>query len=292
MKLAAIDIGSNAIRLMIANAFTDRDSINYKKETLIRIPIRLGEESFLDGKISSAKSEGLVKTMRAFGLLMDVFQVESYRACATSAMRDASNGPALIKQVEEEASIKIEIISGLEESEIIFKGLSSYFSEHREQAFLSIDVGGGSTETVLFQNGKINESYSWNIGTLRLLNDRVEESDWAEMKVWLHKLAEKYPNIQGLGSGGNINKVRKMYLTGSKSELTPTFLGEIHDHLSSYTYAERIKLLGLKPDRADVIVPAVEIFRNAMTWGGVENLYVPNLGLADGIIRDLFVRNN
>lgn len=291
MKLAAIDIGSNAIRLMITKVYLEDSVVKYKKETLIRVPLRLGQEAFYNNEFSEKKAQDLVKSMKAFRLLIDVFQAEDYRACATSAMRDAKNGPALVKKIKEECNIDIEIISGIEESKLVCQGITEFVKQDLDRPFLSIDVGGGSTETLLIWKEEILEAYSWNIGTLRILGDKVSQKEWKAMQEWLENIRTKYPTIYGMGSGGNINKIKKMYVSG-ESHIGFQALKNAHQHLTSFTLQERIIELDLKPDRADVIVPAAEIFINVMTWAGIEKLLIPNRGLADGIVQDLYLKRN
>lgn len=291
MKLAAIDIGSNAIRLMITNVFEEDNALEFKKETLIRVPLRLGEEAFIQGKISDAKVERLLKSLSAFKLLMEVFCIEEYRACATSAMREAENGAAVIARIKEGCNINLELIDGIEESKLIFSGLEDFLEkEALEHPLLSIDVGGGSTETVLIIDNKIAAAHSWKVGTLRLKNETVEQSEWDAMQAWLNKLRDQHEVIYSMGSGGNINKIRKMYVPNNERMMKLDSLKNVQVHLSGFTQEELVLDLELKPDRADVIVPAANIFINVMTWSGSNRIYIPNRGLADGIARDLFLK--
>lgn len=291
MKLAAIDIGSNAIRLMITNVFKEDGSIKFKKETLIRVPLRLGEEAFIEKRISDAKLDKLVKSMHAFQLLMEVFDIEDYRACATSAMREAENGAAIIAKVKELCDLDIELIDGIEESMLVFSGMGDFLeAEAMDYPLLSIDVGGGSTETLLIIDNKVVAAHSWKVGTLRLKNNTVVQGEWDAMQDWLQALKEQYPIIYSMGSGGNINKIRKMYVPNNERMMKLESLKNVHVHLGGFTLDELIVDLELKPDRADVIVHAANIFINVMTWIGSERIYIPNRGLADGIVRDMFLR--
>lgn len=291
MKLAAIDIGSNAIRLMITNVFIEDGKIEFKKETLIRVPLRLGEDAFIKKKISDDKVDKLVKSMHAFQLLMDVFHIDEYRACATSAMREAENGAEVIARIKDKCNLSIEVIDGITESRLVFSGMDDFLSaEDMDYPLLSIDVGGGSTETLLIINQEIAEAHSWKIGTLRLKNNTVNENEWDAMKEWLTTLRAKHPVIYSMGSGGNINKIRKMYVPNNERMMKLDSLKNVHVHLAGFTQEELILDLELKPDRADVIVHAANIFINAMTWSGSNRIYIPNRGLADGIVRDLYLR--
>lgn len=288
MKLAAIDIGSNAVRLLIMNV-SDKEGIFFRKELLVRAPVRLGEQVFLDGELFPNKVAALKKAIQAFCNLAELYDVQQMRACATSAMREARNGPEVVKEILELTGVEIEIIDGFQESLLIFENFANNLSEHTGENFLTIDVGGGSTELVLFAEGEIKESRSFPIGTLRIANELVHESDWQVMKEWIEKITKSYANIKAIGSGGNINKINKIYSNGSNGEpLTLEVLKNIKSHLESFTLVERITVLGLKPDRADVIIPASSIYINAMDWAGCGQIIVPKLGLSDGIIRNLY----
>lgn len=291
MKLAAIDIGSNAIRLMITKVFLEKGSTEFKKETLIRVPLRLGEEAFIQKKISDEKVDRLEKSMHAFQLIMDVFNVEEYRACATSAMREAENGAQVIAQIKQRCNLDIEVIDGIEESKLVFFGLDDFVkNEEVNHPILSIDVGGGSTETLLIQGNEIEAARSWKVGTLRLKNNTVNQNEWDAMRDWLGELRAKHPVIISMGSGGNINKIRKMYVPNNERMMKLNSLKNVYVHLGGFTQEELVLDLELKPDRADVIVHAANIFINAMNWSGSERIYIPNRGLADGIVRDLYRR--
>jgi exopolyphosphatase/guanosine-5'-triphosphate,3'-diphosphate pyrophosphatase len=230
--------------------------------------------------------------MEAFKALLEVHRATAYRAVATSAMRDADNGQELADKVKERTGIKIEIISGREEANVI---LRSEFGQHRQdndQDYLYIDVGGGSTELVFFKSGKASASRSFRIGTLRVLNSQVGKGTWEDMRSWLNDHKPDSPEIIGIGSGGNINKMIKLYGKARQIYLDRETVEAAHEHLSNLSYGERVQDLGLKPDRADVIEPASQIFKRIMTWAGVEKLIVPKFGLADGIIRELYLEKN
>ncbi|MEI6816185.1 MAG: exopolyphosphatase [Bacteroidota bacterium] len=285
MKFAAIDIGSNAVRLLFSNVI-ENGEVSFKKAELIRIPIRLGEDSFLHQRISEEKTEKLITAMKAFYHLIQVYEPIDYRACATSAMRDALNGKEIIERIKAEAGINVEIIDGKNEAQIIY---SNHIAEHldHDKSYLYIDVGGGSTELTLFSNNEVVASKSFNIGTIRLLHGQIDKDTWNNFKDWVKAVSEPYHPLMAIGSGGNINKIYKM-LRKKDKPLHFTELKAFSDLINSYTYDDRIKILGLNPDRADVIVPATKIFRSIMKAAGAEEIIVPQIGLSDGIIHLLY----
>ncbi len=288
MKFAAIDIGSNAVRLLFCHVSELDGETRFKKNSLIRVPIRLGEDSFSEKKISEKNATRLLKTMQAFKLLIDVHEPISFRACATSAMREATNGNEIVEKIARESGITIEIVSGKKEAEIIY---SNHIEEHLEEdkAYLYIDVGGGSTELTLFRKRRIVASTSFNIGTIRILKQQVDKAEWEYLYAWISSNVSKIQEpIFGIGSGGNINKIHSM--AGKKSDKPVSYerIAEIYNDLKKYTYQQRIDLLGLNPDRADVIVPACEIFLNVMKHASVKKIYVPEIGLSDGIVHLLY----
>ncbi len=285
MKFAAIDIGSNAVRLLFSNVI-ENGEVSFKKAELIRIPIRLGEDSFLHQRISDEKTEKLITAMKAFYHLIQVYEPIDYRACATSAMRDALNGKEIIERIKAEAGINVEIIDGKNEAQIIY---SNHIAEHldHDKSYLYIDVGGGSTELTLFSNNEVVASKSFNIGTIRLLHGQIDKEAWNNFKDWVKAVSEPYHPLMAIGSGGNINKIYKM-LRKKDKPLHFTELKAFSDLINSYTYDDRIKILGLNPDRADVIVPATKIFRSIMKAAGAEEIIVPQIGLSDGIIHLLY----
>jgi exopolyphosphatase/guanosine-5'-triphosphate,3'-diphosphate pyrophosphatase len=291
MKLAAIDIGSNAARLLICEVRENgNDSPEFQKLNLVRVPLRLGFDVFEFRQVSYAREEMLVDTIKAFKLLMDVHQVDFMTACATSAMRDASNGPEIIERIKNETGVNIHIISGDTEAEYIY-GTRLMERNIPAKSFLYIDVGGGSTEITLFENGELVYKSSHNIGTIRILKNQVSDDQWNIMKADIRKLVKnKTGKMVAIGSGGNINKV---FSLSKKKEDKPLYLDTLKDYykeLSSVTVAERIRLYKLKEDRADVIVPALLIYINVLKWAEIEEIYVPKIGLADGLIRNLYSR--
>ena len=291
-KYAAIDIGSNAIRLLIANVIEQEDGPTlFRKNALVRVPIRLGEDVFMNGEISIKNQERMEDAMKAFKLLMNAHQVLEYRACATSAMRDARNGNAFAKTLKKKTNISIDIIDGEEEAKIIAAtDLNSFIKEDR--TYIYVDVGGGSTEITIYHMGNVIASKSFKIGTVRLLNDLVSQEDWDIMKKWITLKCEEYPNIDLIGSGGNINKVFKLSAKKPGKTLSYLFLTQFYKELKNMSYDERIIKLELNPDRADVIIPALRIYLQAMKSSKAKQIIVPKIGLADGIIKSLYHSNN
>lgn len=290
MKYAAIDIGSNAVRLLIADIIANDGVISFKKNTLIRVPLRLGDNAFLDRKISEKKAKDLFKTMQAFKNLMEVYKVEDYMACATSAMREAINGQELAEDIREKIDLNLEIVGGQREANIIY---SSHIEQtlDRKQAYLYIDVGGGSTELSVFTNGVLQVSKSFNLGTIRILDNQDKEETWQEMQKWIKDSTKDLKNINGIGTGGNINKLFKLSGEKEGSALSFVKLKDLEKYLKSYSLKDRINVLGLNPDRADVIIPACDIFLNVMRWGGIKKIHVPRVGMVDGIIQLLIEKN-
>ncbi|HEY0667992.1 MAG TPA: exopolyphosphatase [Sphingobacteriaceae bacterium] len=290
MRFAAIDIGSNAVRLLIAEVVFGADEPWFKKSTLIRVPLRLGDDAFLDKKISDHKTEDLIKTMVAFRNLMDVYKVSDYMACATSAMREAANGKAIVNRIKKSANIDLEIIAGQREANIIY---SSHIEQHldRKKNYLYIDVGGGSTELSIFSANKLVASRSFDIGTIRILDNQDKDETWKEMKEWIRQHGKAHKNLIGIGTGGNINKLFKMSEEKDNTPLGILKIQAMFRELNSYSLKERISVLGLNPDRADVIVPACEIYLAVMKWAGVKQIFVPKVGLVDGIIQLLLEKN-
>ena len=291
-KYAAIDIGSNAIRLLIANVIEQEGGPTlFRKNALVRVPIRLGEDVFMNGEISIKNQERMEDAMKAFRLLMNAHQVLEYRACATSAMRDARNGIAFAKTLKKKTNISIDIIDGEEEAKIIAAtDLNSFIKEDR--TYIYVDVGGGSTEITIYHMGNVIASKSFKIGTVRLLNDLVSQEDWDIMKKWITLKCEEYPNIDLIGSGGNINKVFKLSAKKPGKTLSYLFLTQFYKELKNMSYDERIIKLELNPDRADVIIPALRIYLQAMKSSKAKQIIVPKIGLADGIIKSLYHSNN
>ncbi len=291
-KFAAIDIGSNAIRLLTHNVIEEQGKkTQFRKSALIRVPVRLGEDSFTVGEISEHNVARMVKTMRAFKLLMDVAGVQNYRACATSAMREANNGNEVIQLIHEKSGIQIEVIDGKQEAAIIAStDLKEIIKE--DQSYLYIDVGGGSTEFTLFTKGKIKLSKSFKLGTVRLLKDLVKESTWLRLQEWIQENVKDAPKLSIIGSGGNINKLHKMSGRKEGEPLSYIWLNAQYRFLESLSYDDRVSELGLNPDRADVIIPATRIFLSAAKWSGAKKIHVPKIGLSDGIIKNLYYSQN
>ncbi|NVK52565.1 MAG: exopolyphosphatase [Flavobacteriaceae bacterium] len=289
-KYAAIDIGSNAIRLLISNVIIEEDKdARFKKSSLVRVPIRLGTDAFVAGKISQENTYRMVDALEAFKLLMKVHGVEKYKACATSAMREAANGKDVVQQIFDKTGIKIDIINGKKEAAIIF---STDLSEliDTDQSYLYVDVGGGSTEFTLFSKGRIVNSKSFKMGTVRLLNNTKAENKAKFKKVqeWIEANTKDIKKISLIGSGGNINKLFKMSGRTIGKPISYIYLNAQYQFLKQMSYKERISELSLNPDRADVIIPATKIYLSAMKWSGARKIYVPKIGLSDGIIKSLY----
>ena len=290
MRYAAVDIGSNAVRLLIADIIQDGTETSFKKNTLVRVPLRLGDDAFLDKCISPKKADELVQTMTAFKLLMNVYKVEDYMACATSAMREAQNGPEIVDRVRAEANLHLEIVAGQKEANIIY---STHIEDKidKRKNYLYIDVGGGSTELSVFEEGRLVASKSFPIGTVRMLDNADSDETWDEMKAWIKNNAKRYKNLTGIGTGGNINKLYKLSEEKDDRPLSYGKLKSLYNHLASYTLKDRINILGLNEDRADVIIPASEIYLTVMRCAGVKQIYVPRVGMVDGIINLLIEKN-
>lgn len=287
MIFAAIDIGSNAGRLLFSSVTEVNGTPKAEKASLIRIPLRLGFDVFDSGVISDEKAEDLVNTLKAFKLLIDVYRPVSYRACATSAMREAKNSAVLIERIKSEVGIELQVIDGIKEAKFITANNDAFFNE-KIPYVMFIDVGGGSTEISLLHDNKLIDSQSFNIGTIRLLNKGVASSEWERLALWLANYKNIYKKLHLVGSGGNINKIKKLY--GSQIDEFVSFerIAKAHKELSKISVAERISSLNLRPDRADVIVPAAEIFLAIHRILKIERIYIPKIGLADGIIYSLY----
>ena len=287
MVFAAIDIGSNAIRLLFCRVHSVDGKAHFNKEELIRMPVRLGEDVFLDGKISVGKADKLIMSLRGFYELIKAYGVESFKAIATSAMRDASNGPEIINRIKNETGLTVEIIDGKREASLVF---SNHIEEilNPKYAYLYIDVGGGSTELTLYYDSKVIAARSFNIRTVRMLLEKVDKNEWEEMKAWVKKNTYGIHPLYGIGSGGNINKIFKMSGKKETKHLSYDKLKGLYDMLASYTYQERIERLDLKPDRADVILPAAKIFLSVMKNAEIEKVFVPQIGLSDGLVHEMY----
>ncbi len=287
-KLAAIDIGSNSVRLLVSNVITDKKNTLFKKSSLTRLPIRLGADSFSKGKISKKNMEKLKTGMQAYRRIMEVHEIEMYRACATSALREASNGDEVVKMVYEQTGVNIELIDGKEEAKMIFNSEMISSIRDQEDTFLYIDVGGGSTELTLFHEDEIIASQSFKIGTIRLLQNMVHKDHWDEMRDWIKANTKKYDDILMVGSGGNINRTFKMSDKKAGHFLTIDYLENTYDLLLKFTPEERMIKFDLNPDRADVITHALKIYKSAMNWARSERMLVPKKGLADGMVRYMY----
>jgi exopolyphosphatase/guanosine-5'-triphosphate,3'-diphosphate pyrophosphatase len=288
LKLAAIDIGSNAARLLIADVVEYSNSKpEFIKTVLVRVPLRLGFDVFEKGEISAKKIEQLCKTIKAYRLLLDVYGIKHLKACATSAMRDASNAAQVLQRVKEETGVSVKIISGEEEATLIYENHVADYMDSKE-SYLYIDVGGGSTELTFFSDGELVFKKSFNIGTIRLLKDQVKDSDWNEMKDFLRQQTRGHHHVTAIGSGGNINKVFNLSKRKEGKPLHLDLLKEYYKEFSELTLEQRMQQFRLREDRADVIVPALQVYMNAMRWADAEEIYVPKIGLADGLIHTLY----
>ena len=288
MKLAAIDIGSNAARLLITEVIEQHSSDpKFNKLNLIRVPLRLGFDVFENGLISDEKTTMLIQTLKAFRHLINAYEVDAIKACATSAMRDAKNSDKIIAIIKKETGLDVEVITGEMEANLVYE---NHIAENmdKDHSYMYIDVGGGSTEVSIFGNGKLTAKKSFNIGTIRLLKNGVTENVWDEMKEYIKQSAKSHKDIVSIGSGGNINKVFSLSKKKDGKPLHIELLRDYYKELSSFSVADRINNYGLRADRADVIVPALLIYINAMRWANSEQIYVPKIGLADGLIHHLW----
>jgi len=287
-NFAAIDIGSNAVRLLVST-ITEKKGKEpmFRKTSLVRVPIRLGADVFLKKKVSEKNTMRMIDTMHAFNLLMKSHGVEKYKAYATSAMREATNGNDIAAIIKEKSGIDIEIIDGSHEAAII-AATDLHALIQNDCNYLYVDVGGGSTEYTMYSHGKTVASRSFKVGTVRMMEDLVEHHTWEEMREWVKETTRDYNDIDLIGSGGNINNIFK---TSGKKEgkaLSLKYMKDYDEKLNSYTYEERITELDLKNDRADVIIPATKIYVNSMKWARANWIHVPKIGLADGIIKSLY----
>ncbi|MCU7550747.1 ethanolamine ammonia-lyase reactivating factor EutA [Chitinophagaceae bacterium LB-8] len=288
MKLAAIDIGSNAARLLICDAITNASGKqDFVKVALVRVPLRLGFDVFESGKISDKKIDMMIKTIKSYKLLMDVYDVPYLKACATSAMRDAENAKEIIEKIKAETGIEIKVISGQEEATFIYENhIADNMSS--DETYLYIDVGGGSTELTFFTDGKLAAKQSFDIGTIRLLKNQVDEKSWNKMKNFIKTKTGKYHHITAIGSGGNINKVFSLSKRKDGKPLSLNLLKDYYKDMSNLSVLQRMSLYKLREDRADVIVPALSIYLNVMRWADANEIYVPKIGLSDGLIHTLY----
>jgi exopolyphosphatase/guanosine-5'-triphosphate,3'-diphosphate pyrophosphatase len=288
VRLAAIDIGSNAARLLITDIIPgSKASAEFLKVALVRVPLRLGFDVFDKGEISPAKADKLIKTIKSYKLLMDVYGVKHLKACATSAMRDAQNAADILKKVKAETGIDIQVISGQDEASFIYE---NHVAENMttDESYLYIDVGGGSTELTFFSDSKLIFKESFNIGTIRLLKNQVTEAAWAEMKEFIKTRTKGYHHVTAIGSGGNINKIFSLSKRKEGKPLHLDLLRDYYKEFSTMSLPQRMSLYKLREDRADVIVPALLIHINVMRWADAEEIFVPKIGLADGLIHSLY----
>ena len=286
--LGAIDIGSNAIRLLISNVETGMAYPDFRKTAFLRVPIRLGEDVFTKGKIGNKKKERLLDTMEGFVQVMKMYNVSRYKACATSAMREAENGKEIIDLIYKRSGIPVEIISGQEEADVIFEAGKLNAIMTQKSNYLYVDVGGGSTEVVVYVNQQKVDSNSFSVGTVRMLSNAVEKSEMKKFEKWLEKIYKQYESLSIIASGGNINKVHKILGKRDGEVVLYPELQILYNTLSTMTYEQRMRSYNMDTYRADVIIPAMEIFLIVCNTCFIRNIYVPKVGVADGIIRNLY----
>ncbi len=289
MKYGAIDIGTNAARLLVGEVTTENGHSFVKKISYTRVPLRLGEEVFEDGKISDKKANDFVKTIKAFRLISEIFEVKELRACATSAMREASNGIEIQQLIKKETNVDIEIISGNEEADLIF-GTFFLLDFDKNISFIVIDVGGGSTEVSVFEKGERVAAKSFQVGTLRILKGKIEDSIWKDIHSWISSHVDLNTAHQIFATGGNINKVHKMLGAQHMETISVRKMKELREEINELTIDQRVEKFQLKPDRADVIVPALDIYLYIMKELKCKNIIVPKIGLSDGMIYDMHLR--
>ena len=291
-KYAAVDIGSNAIRLLITTVIEKEGfPTQFKKTSLVRLPIRLGADVFLKGNISPGNYKRLLDAMQAYSLIIKTHNVVAFRACATSAMREAKNGLEIVSKLKAATGIDIQIIDGNDEAAIIAStDLKQLISDNK--VFLYVDVGGGSTEFTVFANGKNIASHSFKLGTVRIINGMVEDTMWEQAQQWVTQHTKAYSKINVIGSGGNINSIYRFSEKKVGQPLSYLFMSNFYEKVKQYDYNQRVFELKMNPDRADVIIPATRIYLSAMKWAKAKNMYVPKIGLADGIVKQLYNERN
>jgi exopolyphosphatase/guanosine-5'-triphosphate,3'-diphosphate pyrophosphatase len=289
LTYAAIDIGSNAVRLLVGEVIERDDHPVVKKQTLVRVPIRLGEDVFDGGAISNAKRDYLIKSLKAFRLLAEVYGVRNMRCCATSAMREATNGDEVRARVEMESGVHIEAISGRKEADLIVR---TFWTQDllKDRPYLYIDVGGGSTELTWLEGGRRVKSASFRIGTVRSLKGKVNPDHWLALQEFLDELRAQHGQLMAIGTGGNINRIFKENGNAFGEPLSKADIQRQRDRIAAHSFEDRVKLLRLRPDRADVIIPAADIFLRILDFAGIDEVFVPKVGLADGIIYDLYMK--
>lgn len=289
MKLAAIDIGSNAIRFQISTVLDNSPNVLFKKLEYVRFPLRLGHDVFSSGRITEKSIIKFKKLMKAFRLLLELYEVDDYMFCATSAMRESENGPEVVAEVKEEIGVDINIIDGIREAEFINRAISSFLST---ETYLHIDVGGGSTELNLYVSGKKIKTRSFKVGSVRVLEDRVSPIMWQDMEHWVRdNIKKSYGKVIAVGTGGNISKIFELALTKPGKTISINTVKQIRDMIESFSIEDRIYKLQMNPDRADVIIPASNIYLKVMEWARSTNILVPDVGLKDGIIFHLYEKN-
>ena len=287
-KYAAVDIGSNAIRLLIATVIEKEGfPTQFKKTSLVRLPIRLGADVFLKGNVSPGNYQRLLDAMHAYSLIIKTHKVVAFRACATSAMREAKNGKEIVSKLKAATGIDIQIIDGNDEAAIIAStDLKQLISDNK--VFLYVDVGGGSTEFTVFAKGKNIASHSFKLGTVRIINGMVDDAMWEQAQQWVTQHTKAYSKINVIGSGGNINSIYRFSEKKVGQPLSYLFMSNFYEKVKQYDYNQRVFELKMNPDRADVIIPATRIYLSAMKWAKAKNMYVPKIGLADGIVKQLY----
>ena len=291
-KYAAVDIGSNAIRLLITTVIEKEGfPTQFKKTSLVRLPIRLGADVFLKGNVSPVNYQRLLDAMQAFSLIIKTHKVVAFRACATSAMREAKNGLEIVSKLKAATGIDIQIIDGNDEAAIIAStDLKQLISDNK--VFLYVDVGGGSTEFTVFANGQNIASHSFKLGTVRIINGMVDDAMWEQAQQWVTQHTKAYSKINVIGSGGNINSIYRFSEKKVGQPLSYLFMSNFYEKVKQYDYNQRVFELKMNPDRADVIIPATRIYLSAMKWAKAKNMYVPKIGLADGIVKQLYNERN
>lgn len=285
MKIAAIDIGSNAVRLQIARLNHDEGGEPFKKVEFVRIPIRLGDDAFNDGKITKEKRDILYKAMHSFKLLMEVYSVESYMACATSAMREARNGKKIADKIYKQIGLKIDIIDGKRESELILKSIEHHLEPGKN--YLTIDVGGGSTEMTVIKNRKAFDSVSFDVGTIRLLDNAVKKNTWEEIEQYVKGHLKDFNDAEAIATSGTINKIAMIINPATDPHINTDQLEAFYKDVKKMSMKERIEKYKLNPDRADVIAPSASIYLKILGWGNIDKLHAPSAGLKDGILYEL-----
>lgn len=290
-KLGAIDIGSNSVRCLVVNVVYKDGYTYYRKAGMVRLPIRLGQDVFEHGKIKNKTKKRFIEGMKAYAHYLKVHDVVDFRAVATSAMREAINGEKIVTQVAKETGIAIEIIGGKEEARLVFNSKIYDIIKAPQENFIYIDVGGGSTEISVIKNKMVEASMSFKIGGVRLMNDLVEKDEWTRMQHWLQKNALPVSDKAAIGAGGNINKLHKLSMKSLQTPLDYTFVSEQQEELRALSAEERVTELGLNFDRADIIVHALPIYQKAMLWSGCDHIYVPKIGVSDGLVRDMYHRD-